>query len=193
MVIAVWQSFDYASANVEKEANCLMDLYRDSVAFSPEFKKELCALIQDYTKGVVDYEWKAMASGNHSSRVTKIMDKIWNAYSAYSPKNPTEQAFFQESIKKLNDLGEARRSRLLNAVTGIHPILWMVLLVGGAVTMTFISFFGAESLKTQTTMALMLSVLVGIILFTILAMDYPFTGSISITTEAFKPIVACIR
>jgi hypothetical protein len=59
--------------------------------------------------------------------------------------------------------------------------------------MTFISFFGAESLKTQTTMALMLSVLVGIILFTILAMDYPFTGSISITTEAFKPIVACIR
>ena len=193
VVVIVWEDFDKAGTNVEKEASCLVDLYRDSVALSPDFRKELCGLLKDYTEGVINDEWKAMARGEHSLNVTETLNKLWISYSSYVPKGATEQVFFEESVRKLNELGEARRTRLMDANTGVHPILWIVLLAGGLVTMTFISFFGAESLRTQLIMAILLASLVGLILFTIAAMDYPFSGDVAINTHAFKLMLACIR
>ena len=193
VVIVVWQDFDKSNMNVQKEANCVADLYRDSVAFSPDFKKETRALLKDYTKTLVSEEWKSMERGEPSRRLTETVNKIWILYSSYLPKNATEQTFFEESVRKLNELGESRRIRLADSRTGIHPILWFVLLTGGVVTMTFISFFGAENLTAQVIMALLLAMLVGLILFTIAAMDYPFTGSIAISTDAFKPLMSYIE
>ena len=190
VVVVVWENFDKSSLNVQKEANCLIDLYRDAESFSPEFKQDLRSLFNDYANAVVDDEWKKMQMGESSSNVGAISKKMWLAYTSYLPKNVTEQTFFEESVRKLNELGELRRLRLLDSRTGIHPILWFVLIVGGMVTMTFISFFGSENLKAQIIMALLLATLVGLILFTIAAMDYPFTGSISISSEAFNHTIA---
>lgn len=193
VVIIVWQDFDKADLNVQKEANCLVDLYRDAGAFPPDFRKEVHNLFKDYTNTVLNEEWKTMQRGESSCAVTEIIRKIWNSYSSYLPKNATEQTFFEESVHKLNELGESRRLRLMDARTGVHPVLWFVLIMGGIVTMTFISFFGAESLKAQIVMALLLAMLVGLILFTIVSMDYPFTGSISISPKAFKPMLSCVE
>jgi FtsH-binding integral membrane protein len=193
VVIVVWQSFDKSNLNVQKEANCVVDLYRDAEAFSPEFKKEVVDLLKDYIKGVIDEEWKTMERGEPSQRVTETLGNMWHAYSSYLPKNITEQTFFEESVRKLNELGELRRMRLMDSNTGIHPVLWFVLIVGGVVTMIFVSFFGAENLKAQVVMALLLSMLVGLILFTIASMDYPFTGSVSISPEIFKVILSCVK
>ena len=193
VVVVVWQDFDRSRINVGREANCLVDLYRDSVAFPSDFRDHIKALLREYVEGVVNDEWKLMAEGKLSRRVTDTMDKLWLAYSTYVPNTAAQQVFFEESAHKLNELGESRRTRLMDANTGVHPVLWMVLLVGGIVTMTFISFFGAESMNTQLIMALLLAILVGLILFTIAAMDYPFTGAVSISPRIFEPIKACIR
>ena len=193
VVIIVWQDFDKAKLNVQKEVNCLIDLYRDSSAFSPEFRAEVHDLLKDYTTAVIDEEWKAMENGGMSKHVTDIMTKIWSAYGSYLPKNATEQTFFEESVHKMNELGESRRLRLMDANSGVHPILWFVLISGGVVTMSFISFFGAENLKVQMAMALLLAALVGLILFTIASLDYPFTGSVTISSRALKMALACVR
>jgi hypothetical protein len=193
VVIAVWQDFDRARMNVEKEVNCIADIYRMSVAFSPELRKDVCGLLKDYIQDVISEEWKAMASGGYSTRATATMGKLWLAYGSYIPKTKTEEIFLAESVYKLNELGESRRTRIMNANTGVHMVLWVVLLAGGVMTMTFISFFGAESLKTQMVMAVLLASLVGLILFTIAVMDYPFTGSVAISSEAFKPVLSCLR
>ena len=190
VVVVVWESFDKASENVQKEANCLMDLYRDSTSLSPEFKYNLHVLLKDYAKKVTMDEWKTMERGEPSRAVTQTVTDMWESYSAYTPRNITEQIFFQESVRKLNELGESRRIRIMDSRTGIHPILWIVLIAGGIVTMSFISFFGAENLKAQVTMAILLATLVGLIIFTIAAMDYPFTGSISISSDVFKPVLS---
>ena len=128
-----------------------------------------------------------------SSDLTDTLDRMWVMYSSYIPKDAAQQVFYEESVRKLNDLGEARRNRLMDANTGVHPILWLVLLSGGLVTMTFISFFGAESLRTQLIMAILLAALVGLILFTVSVMDYPFTGDVAINTHAFRPMLLCAK
>ncbi|MDP3790606.1 MAG: DUF4239 domain-containing protein [Candidatus Omnitrophota bacterium] len=193
VVIAVWQDFDKAIINVQREANCLVDLYRDAEAFSPDFRSQVRGLLKDYANAVTGEEWKSMERGQPSMRVTEIVKNVWLLYSSYMPKNITEQTFFEESVRKLNELGESRRMRIMSSRSGVHPVLWFVLAVGGIVTMIFISFFGAENLRAQIIMAFLLAMLVGLILFTIAVMDYPFTGGVSVSSEVFKSMAPCVE
>ena len=77
----------------------------------------------------------------------------------------------------------------MDSRTGIEPLLWFVLIVGGLCVVSFTIFFGAENLKAQLAMACMLALLISLILFTILSLDFPFTGSVSISPEPFKMVL----
>ncbi len=189
VVITVWQNFDKSNAGVQLEANYLADIYRDSEAFSPDFHQKAGDLLLEYRQAVIDYEWKTMARGEMSLEAERLMRKIWTLYTTYQTKTPTEQSFFDESVRKLNSFRELRRQRLMDSRTGLEPLLWLVLIIGGLSTISFTFFFGVENLKVQIIMTVLLSVTISLILFTIMEMDFPFTGDIAISPEPFKMIL----
>lgn len=186
VVVVVWQSFDKSNATVQMEASYLADLYGDAEAFSPDFRQKTCSLLREYRQAVVDYEWKTMQRGEMSPEVSKLVKKIWSLYITYQPRTPAEKSFFDESIRKLNSLRDLRRQRLMDSRAGLQPLLWFVLIAGGLSTISFSFLFGAENKKTQIIMAILLAVTISLILFTIMEMDYPFTGDIAISPEPFK-------
>lgn len=190
VVVIVWESFDKSKLNVEKEANCISDLYMDAEVFSADFKTEVRGLLTEYTDVIVKKEWPAMAKGDSSPEANTVLKKIWVLYSWYSPKTEAERSFFDESVNKLNELGELRRLRLMDAKTGVEPLLWFVLITGGVVTIIFTFIFGAENLSGQLIMAVLLTIIISLILFTILAFDYPFTGDVSISPQPFTQLSA---
>jgi hypothetical protein len=189
IVIAVWQNFDRTSSGVQQEAIAVADLYRNSEAFAPEFNREVGDLLREYRQKVVRDEWKALAQGKGSPEVEKLVREIWTLYTRYTPRNPTEQSFFDESVEKLNTFRELRRQRLMDAKTGIHALLWVILIAGGVVTISFTFLFGVENLKAQMIMEIMLSAIIALILFTILSMDFPFSGSISVSPAPLQQIL----
>ena len=189
VVVTVWQGFDKSNANVQQEANCLADVYRNSEAFAPGFHQKAGDLLREYRQAVINHEWKTMASGEMSPDVEKIMRKIWALYIVYQPKTSTEQSFFDESVRKLNLLQELRQQRLMDSRTGIEPLLWFVLMAGGFSTICFTFFFGAENLRAQLAMVALLAITISLILFTIMSLDFPFTGSLSISPDPFKQIL----
>jgi len=186
VAVTVWQNFDKSSANVQMEANYMADIYRDSEAFPADFHKKVGDVLRQYRQDVIDYEWKTMAKGEMSPEVEGVMRKLWLLYTTYQPKTSTEQAFFNESVNKLNSFRELRRQRLMDSRTGIEPILWFVLIVGGLSIISFVFFFGAENFKAQLAMAILLSIMISMILFTIMSLDFPFTGSVAVSPEPFK-------
>ena len=189
MVIIVWQQFDKSDLNAKTEANYLADMYRDAEAFPPAFRNELNPLVREYRDAVVKYEWKTMQRGEMSPEVEKLMNKIWGLYTTFKPRNITEQAFFDESVKKINSFRELRRQRIMDSREGIEPLLWFVLIVGGFIIISFTFLFGAENTAAHVIMVILLSAMIGIILFTIMELDFPFTGSIAITSNAFKNLI----
>jgi len=189
VVVITWQSFDKSAFNVEMEANYLTDLVRDSGALSESFKDEVHNLTDEYAKSVINDEWKSMARGESSPRVQEAVKKLEALYDNYLPKTETERIFFAESVRKLNELCELRRSRLIDAKTGVHPILWFVLIVGAVSTIIFTYFFGSENLKAHVMMTAIISIVLALILFTILSFDFPFTGDVSISPRAFSEML----
>jgi hypothetical protein len=189
VVVIAWEDFDRANLNVEKEASCLAALYRDSEGLSAPFKSQAQPLLNEYANAVINDEWKMLARGERSPKVELTVKNIWHLYSNYSPDTITEQIFFKETVKKLNELSEFRRQRLLDSRTGIHPVLWFVLIMGGMVTILFTFFFGSENLTAQIMMTGLLAALISLILFTILVFDFPFTGGVTISPEPFKQML----
>jgi hypothetical protein len=190
VVVTVWEGFDRTNLNVEKEAAYLSDLYRDAQVLSPEFRGSIRTLVREYAAAVSDEEWLAIARGSESAKVKEVLKKLWQVYGVYSPKTEAEKIFFEESVRKLNDLAELHSMRLVDAKTGVHPLLWAVLIIGGLVTVSFTFFFGSENLKAQILMATLLAALIGLILFTVLLLDFPFTGDVHISKEPFKQLLA---
>jgi len=185
IVVITWENFDRSKQNVEREVNRLVDLQIDSAAFSQEFGAEARKLFDEYAKAVIDDEWKLLAKGESSRKVDDILKKIWLLYSRYSIRNLTEDSFFKESVHKMNELSEFRRTRIMDSRSGIQPILWFVLLMGGAITIIFTYLFGTENYGAQVIMVVLLAFLIAFILFTILSFDFPFTSDISISPEPF--------
>ncbi|MCX5696079.1 MAG: DUF4239 domain-containing protein [Candidatus Omnitrophica bacterium] len=189
VVVTVWVSFDKSNSNVQQEANSLADIYRDAEGLSPDFRAKVSVLLQEYRDAVIKYEWKTMSRGQMSPEVEKLMKQVWELYTTYAPKNSTEQSFFDESVRKLNSFRELRRLRLMDSRSGMQPLLWFVLVAGAVATISFTFLFGVENLKAQIIMGVLLSATIALILFAIMSMDYPFTGSVAVSPGPFQEII----
>ncbi len=189
VVVTVWQNMDRTNANVQTEANYLADIYRDAEAFAPEFRERVAQLTGDYRRAVVDEEWKTMTRGKMSPSVELIMNQLWALYTHYEPRSPKEQSFFDESVRVLNSFRELRRQRLMDAQAGLHPLLWFVLIAGMVATVLLTYLFGMEDRRVQVAMIALLAMSIALILFTIMLLDFPFTGDISISAEPFRQLI----
>jgi hypothetical protein len=187
--VTVWQNFDKTNANVEIEASYLADLYRDAEAFSPDFRIKVVGLLREYRNAIVNNEWKDMAKGELSPKAEKLMREIWFLYTAYHPRNITEQVFFNESVSKLNSFRDLRRKRLMDSSAGIPSFLWFVLIVEGMITIAFLFLFGVENFKAQIVMGVLFSAAISLILLTVLSFDFPFTGDIGLSPKAFQQLL----
>lgn len=188
-VIIVWQQFDSSVANVQAEANNLAHLYRDGEAFSKDFRDKLNPLLREYRSAVIEKEWKTMQLGEMSPDVERIMNNIWDVYTNYKIRNKTEELFFSEALSKLNTFRGLRRQRLMDARKGIEPLLWHVMIIGALIVISFSFIFGAENIEAHLLMVVLLSSLIGLMLFTVMELDYPFTGSIAVSSEPLQRVV----
>ena len=189
VVVISWQNFDKAEAHTENEANCLVDLYRGSAAFGQSFEGEVRSFVKEYVDVVVNEEWVSLGRGEESLKARSILRNIWMLYTSYEPKTEKEKIFFAESIRKLDDMREMRRLRIIDSRTGVHPVLWFVLLAGAITTITFTFFFGSDKFINHAIMASILGAIIALILLTILSFSFPFTGSVRIEPKTFQQII----
>jgi hypothetical protein len=189
MVVVSWQNFDRTIGHVQDEANELVDLYRDSEAFAPDFGAKTRTALKEYYDLVVNEEWAMLARGQESRAAHEALKNVWALYVAYEPQSERENVFFSESVSNLNDLRASRRLRILDSRTGINSVLWFILVFGGVTTVCFTFFFPAKNFKYNLLLVSILAVIIGLVLLTILLFDYPFTGDVRIPVDMYRDIV----
>jgi hypothetical protein len=192
IVVITWQDFDKAENITISEANCIAALYRDATPFPAEFRAELKSDLTNYVKAIINEEWQMMAKGQRSAGAQKMQEELWKLYSGFQPKNETQKIFFTESVKKLNQAAEMRRQRIIYASTGINPLLYFVLIVGSFITIAFTMLFGTENIIPHMIMVTLLAAMIAITLFSVIVMDYPFMGDISIKPDVFINILSSL-
>ncbi len=189
VVVISWQNYDKARDHIEREANSLVDLYVNAGGLAPAFQDSFDTLIRDYVNRVIDEEWKLLARSQESVKAREALAKLWDLYRSYEPVTEKEKAFFADSIVRLTDVREARRLRIVDSKSSVHPLLWFLLIIGGILTMGFSLILGADSFHLHLLMTSLLAIFIALILFMILMFDYPFTGSFGIGPDAYRRVL----
>ena len=195
-IIAVWEQFSSAEDVAVSEATHLSALWRDAQTMRAEDRAAIQQELLAYTDSVVRDEWPSMARDHGASpRTSGIYEDLWRRYYAVQldAGNAVQMAFYQEMIRRLNDMGMLRRRRLLAANSELPPLMWILLLVGAVVTILFTFLFGTRHAWTQYVV---IGVVTGLVAFSILlvdAMQYPFSGDVSIRPDAYESVVKSMK
>jgi hypothetical protein len=189
VVATTWQFYSTTGSNVVEEARCLQSLYLDSEAFPSEFRDNVRQLMRDYRDSLVNREWKSIQQGESDPKTTRLLHGIATAYAHYKVRDSSEEAYFHESVKNINTMQSLRSSRIEDSGTGLIPFLWGVIIAGGIATVCFSYLFGARRLHAHAIMTVLLTGVVCLALYTIVNLDFPFTGLVAIGPDAFSRLI----
>jgi len=189
MLIAVWEDYKTAQTNVESEANELAGVYFLASQLPEPQRTRIQDLLPTYARVVVEEEWPMMKRGQTSPRADSLLRQLRLKLLEFDPSTEGEQVLYERGLSQLHDALDARRSRLLEVREGIPTLLWVVLVVGGVITVSFTYLFGLKSNVAHALMVAALTLLICAILFTIGEFDYPFSGVVEIRPDAFREVL----
>jgi hypothetical protein len=197
VVIAVWEEYDAASVTVEQEANALAEIAWLGNRLPEPEGTHIQELARSYAEEVVHKEWPLMKQGEAPLMTQTqgtpvgwtLIDEIRANLQEFQPHTPADEQLYAEGLDQVQRLADARRMRLVAAEEGIPAVLWAVLIFGGIAAIGFTYLFGLENTWVHRLMVLTLAAVIGLVLFTIGAMEHPFSGGARIGTEAFDLIL----
>jgi HAMP domain-containing protein len=189
VVIFVWQDYETAQTNVEREAHEMAAGYFIASQLPEPRRTRIQDLTRTYARVVVEEEWPMMERGQTSPRADSLVSQLRLKILEFDPRTKGGQVLYESGLTHFHDAADARRSRLLEVREGIPPLLWVVLVVGGVITVSFTYLFGLESNRAHALMVAALTLVICGILFIIGEFDHPFSGVVEIRPDAFKEVL----
>jgi hypothetical protein len=190
VVVIVWQQLTDAGARVETEATRLSNILRDAQAFSATDEASIRDAVHGYIVAAANREWDRMAEGRGADPVTNTAyEQIWEASYRIEPSGPKQEIFHAEMITRLNELGAARRSRLLGSQASVPPVMWLLLLAGGVMVLILSYLLPHGSWKASNVALGATGAVISITLFLIFAMDHPYTGDLRVDPSPLVDLI----
>jgi hypothetical protein len=197
VVIAVWQEFQAADETVEQEANATAEIAWLAHRLPEPEGRHIQELARSYAEEVGHKEWPLMAQEQAplmtQTRGTPagwtIIDDIRQNMQGFDPRTKAEEQLYARGLEQVGTLADARRMRLVASEEGVPAVLWAVLIFGAIATVGFTYLFGLASTWAHRLMVLTLAAVIGLVLFTVGALEHPFSGGARIGTGAFELIL----
>jgi len=187
-VIVVWEKFSEAEIAVVQEAGASETIYRLAAGAEPEAVTTRAAL-DNYLRLAIDRDWPSMEKGKASREATQALNALYANAIHLMDNTPRPPEIFEEILKQLDTITQARRTRI-HLSTGIVPeLLWMALYGGAILTVGFTFFFGTKNLPAQVMMTAILSVIVFMGLLLIVSFDHPFTGPVQVGSRPLQHVL----
>jgi hypothetical protein len=193
VAMVVWEHYIAAKATSYAEAGSVRDVFYVSLGFSEPDKSLLRDGILGYAETVVSVEWPAQARGLSVASNSASLNKL-NAIAAdLKPTGAADDIRLAMLSLSLMRLSEAREQRLMAADTTVPAVVWIVTLIGGALTVAFASLLGVPSLGMHLAMSAVMAISGTLVLIMIIALNNPFRGDFRVSAEPFEQVIAQVR
>ena len=180
LAVATWTNYSSTQDRVDHEAQTVASLYRDVNSFPEPLRTSLDNDLRAYVREVVDVSWPQMRKGIVPYGSGLKLEQFQADLLLFEPKTEREKIVTQQAYQVFNVLVEARRGRLETVTSGMPSSLWSLVILGGLITMTATLFFDTPSFRMHFWMTVLLSSLLGLMVFLIGTLDNPFRGKVSI-------------
>jgi len=188
IVVVVWQDYSDTAKAVRNEAEAVGDLNALSFALPDPEAIRIRTLVTQYAVQVRQNEWQTMTQGLPSQTTAHALAHLTHAIFSLQATE-VRDPILQQSLQLLATIQDNRNERLDSANGSVPPIVWLVLIGGAVITLGYPAFFGTSSIAAQTIMTAALAALVALALLPAILLDFPFTGSATLSSNAFEEVL----
>jgi hypothetical protein len=189
VVLIVWDQLNIINSNASKEGSSALGLYRD-IKFYPDTieSKQLLGSYLDFVYNVVDDEFPLMKKMQGSDKTTQAFNLVFFHMERLKPSNPSQIQIVSEMFRHLNELAIYRGLRTSSLDTEIPAPMWLPIMLGAIITVFCAMLLDIEHLRMHIFLNGLLGVFIGMFLFTIILLDHPYTGELSIKPKSYQEI-----
>jgi len=192
IAVATWETFRKSDNVVADEASYVGDVFRNTIGVPDDLARKLRGHLNEYIDVVIHQEWPAQQEGRLEEaswqRGWDILADVHFDIARFRPANAGEAVLQGQLLRSLNRLYDARRGRLLAAAEHVTPVVWWIIALGAMLTVSFSYLFGPPNFKMHAIITGMLAASLAVVMVLIVALDYPFRGSLSVSDEAFLAV-----
>ncbi len=196
LVVTVWTAFDAAQQTADTEAGKVADAFGFAYGLPQPARSRLQQLLAQYALEVRDVEWPALREEHSDPQAQRLMvDAIRTMIAA--PAQPAAnlatalraEGRYEAVVRGLREIADARRLRLIQAASRLPRALYLSLVIGGLMVLTFVFLFGVESGPVQLIMTATVAGCIGLLLGLIVELNRPYSGAIRVSPEAWTFVI----
>ncbi|GEM_PF-97997 len=187
LTVATWTSFTQASSLASQEASLIAVLYRDLSGYPQPERQALQQDVKQFTEFIIEKAWPAQKKGYIYE--TNILTHFQQKLLPFEPRTNAQQTLHGETIATFNRLVETRRLRIESVKGSVPSVLWSVVLLGAMATIAFSYLFVVGSYRLHAILTGILAGMVGLLVFLIAALDHPYWGEVSVSTDAYQLVL----
>ena len=189
VVIISWERFHDAENALAREAGAAATIYRLAGGLDESSAAAVRAHLGAYLNSVLASDWPEMQRGRSSTVTTGMLSDLYDQVIHYHPTDLHDSNLQAALFAELDQVTRARRERLVMGEGTVHEVVWFVLFLGAALTISFTFFFGTENLIAQSLMTGILAAIILSAVLVVIALDRPYTGAVVVSKEPIQAIL----
>jgi len=186
-LVSVWDARSSAGDHVAAEASAAHQIRLLAGSLPEPQADAVRESVETYARHVTEKEWPAMSDGREPGQYGwRLLDRAREANKLPDGATAAQQAVSQEVLAQLSTLDDARRGRESDVGGGLSPVLWLGLIIGGVLTISFMFMFGVERSATHVVMVMGLAALITFLVLLIQQLAQPFGGPLAVDSTPFS-------
>lgn len=186
IVVDAMTKFKDAQIAVDREVTSLIRIYSSAERF-PERRYRLESDVKNYVDEVMKVEFPMMeTNGTPDDKARDLALKIMQTVKSIEPVSENQKAVFPILLNEVSDLLTTRWERTKGPNLGEPSVEWVILIVGGMLTIMLTFFFTIESNAIHIFMRTAVALTILMSLYLTFLFGSPFSGDLKISSDPFK-------
>lgn len=186
LIFGMYTTFDVSSQQSADEASALVLMYRSAQAFPQPQRDQAQQAVVGYINSVITDEWPALSDRVDSPKTSKALDNLFNVYGPMEPDGRWSDQY-TKSIDHLDTVAKLRFERVDQSRNSSLPtIYWFLLFAGGFIMILYLSLAQVENKPMHALAVGLTATMIGLVIFLLIEMNYPFQGDIALSPEHFR-------
>jgi len=192
-VVTLWEKLDEARRSTEAEATNLVAMVTGAQVFGTAVQDQIRAGVIDYNQAVVD-SWPQLVLGDGSSVVRGDLAAMVTTVGGLQPRTEAQRAYVDDAMARLASAAELRATAVRLAQEKQLPdVFWVAVLGGSTIVLALSLTCGVRDRMMRRILLAGVTSTVGINLFLVIELNFPFLGQLSIGPDSYRDVIATLQ
>ena len=186
VIVNEWQSFEAAQADLSNESAALASASFSAGVLPPAAHARVDAAIGGYARSVVCVELPFLATHQGPAVKTRLaLRRLYSEVAAVAPA-VRNHAFYESTVRSLEDVAQARRDRINAASSPLPGLLLAVVAITSLGLVAAVSALDTQHRRWHLLITVALTFMVALNLVLIISLNRPFEGAAKISDAPMR-------